>query len=261
MDAPKTTPAPESKLHFLDYWRIIRIRKTVILAVFLLVVLTTTAVTFILPESYCSTVRIEVGKDNPDIAPLLLNLPQQQTFDPYFIQTEFEKIRSTRVLHAVIKDLSLNKAWAKRYVTEEDLKTSETYQMLLKQIDLRQSRNTSLIEIRAYSEDKKEAAAIANRIAEVYQESRPEQKRKMSRDGIKVLQAEMEEQTEKVEAVQSKVDKLRNEFKISDVGEGAFMTTLEPETVRKIERDRISAEGNYVQFDTLFKELKKKSRL
>ena len=82
----------------------------------------------------------------------------------------------------------------------------------------------------------------------------------MSREGIKVLQAEMDEQTKKVEAVQREVDKLRNQYKISDVGEGAFMTTLEPETVRNIERDRIAAEGNHVQFDTLLKELKKKSR-
>jgi hypothetical protein len=37
----------EAKLHFLDYWRIIRIRKTVILLVFLLVVITATLVTFI----------------------------------------------------------------------------------------------------------------------------------------------------------------------------------------------------------------------
>ena len=49
--------APETKLHFLDYWRIIRIRKTVILAVFLLVAITTTLVTFVLPESFASTVR------------------------------------------------------------------------------------------------------------------------------------------------------------------------------------------------------------
>ena len=42
---PLKVPAPqETKLHFLDYWRIIRIRKTVILAVFLLVVITATLV-------------------------------------------------------------------------------------------------------------------------------------------------------------------------------------------------------------------------
>ena len=36
MDPLKTSAPQETKLHFLDYWRIIRIRKTVILAVFLL---------------------------------------------------------------------------------------------------------------------------------------------------------------------------------------------------------------------------------
>ena len=41
MDALKAQPPQETKLHFLDYWRIIRIRKTVILAVFLLVVVAT----------------------------------------------------------------------------------------------------------------------------------------------------------------------------------------------------------------------------
>ena len=58
MDSTKSFDAPELKLHFLDYWRIIRIRKTVILAVFLLVAITTTLVTFILPPTFASTVRI-----------------------------------------------------------------------------------------------------------------------------------------------------------------------------------------------------------
>src|ERR1044071_24565 len=140
----------DTKLHFLDYWRIIRIRKTVILAVFLLVVLTTTAVTFILPESYSSMVRIEVGKDNPDIAPLLFGAQAQNTFDPYFIQTEFEKIKSKKVLNDVITELNLQDEWSKRYGAEGKLKTSEIRQILQKQIDVRQSRNTSLIEIRVY---------------------------------------------------------------------------------------------------------------
>src|SRR4029079_16945201 len=105
MEHQKSSGAPDTKLHFLDYWRIIRIRKTVILAVFLLVVLTTTAVTFILPESYSSMVRIKVGKDTTAIAPLLFGAQNQNTFDPYFIQTEFEKIKSKRVLNTVINEL------------------------------------------------------------------------------------------------------------------------------------------------------------
>ena len=50
----------ENKLHFLDYWRIIRIRKALIITVFLITAIIATAVTFILPESYASTARIKV---------------------------------------------------------------------------------------------------------------------------------------------------------------------------------------------------------
>src|SRR5437763_16691514 len=98
MDPLRAQPAQETKLHFLDYWRIIRIRKTVILAVFLLVVLTTTAVTFILPQSWSSTVRIAVEKDVSDINPIGF-AQNNSAYDPFFIQTEFEKIRSRTVLY------------------------------------------------------------------------------------------------------------------------------------------------------------------
>ena len=65
MEPVKNQPPPETSLHFLDYWRIIRIRKTVIISVFLLITITATVVTFILPASYSSTARIEI---NPDVA-------------------------------------------------------------------------------------------------------------------------------------------------------------------------------------------------
>src|SRR5258708_27944536 len=93
--------APEVKLHFLDYWRIIRIRKTVILAVFLLVAITSTLVTFILPESFASTVRMKVEKDSPDVGGLGGDR-LAQAFDPYLIQDQFETIQSQSILYTVL---------------------------------------------------------------------------------------------------------------------------------------------------------------
>src|SRR5207244_10524934 len=110
MDPLKVQPPQETKLHFLDYWRIIRIRKTVILAVFLLVVITATLVTFILPESFASTARIKVEHDQNDIQGM--NSPGLGAgYDPYFIQTEFELIQSEVILGKVIDDLNLNVEW------------------------------------------------------------------------------------------------------------------------------------------------------
>jgi len=251
---------PESKLHFLDYWRIIRIRKTVILAVFLLVVITTTAVTFILPESFMSMTRIEVTKEASDINPMLMS-GQSTGYDPYFLQTEFEKIRSQRVLYKVIEQMGLDTVWSKRYHTEGKLKKNEVYQILKRQIDVQQARNTSLIEIKAYSEDKKEAADIANTIAKVYRELRLDQKRESSQRGIEALEKQMQEQTTLVDAKEKVVDKYRRELGVSDIGDFGFQSVMEPETVRKYEAERIQAEEQYVQLSTLYNELTNKSRL
>src|SRR5258707_5020685 len=88
MDPLKASAPQETKLHFLDYWRIIRIRKTVILAVFLLVVITATLVTFILPESFSSVTRIKIERDQSDIPGI--NTPLfRGGYDPYFIQTHY----------------------------------------------------------------------------------------------------------------------------------------------------------------------------
>src|SRR5437764_6473706 len=98
---PLKVPAPqETKLHFLDYWRIIRIRKTVILAVFLLVVSTGTLVTFILPECFSSVARIK-SERNGSAIPEVGGRIQAGGYDPYFIQTEFEVIQSEIILGKV----------------------------------------------------------------------------------------------------------------------------------------------------------------
>ena len=261
MDSAKAnSQTPESKLHFLDYWRIIRIRKTVILAVFLLVVLTTTAVTFVLRESYLSTVRISIDKDVSDI-PSLIGLPQQNTFDMYWLQTEFEKIQSAMVLDEVIKELDLNVKWAKRFGAEGALKTAETRLVLKRQIEVRPSRNTSLVEIRVYDEDKQLASDIANKIAKVYGDIRKSRKTEMSEGGIAALKERLKEQDAAVKELEKRVDDLREQYKISDIdtGYGPIGSLLEPETVRSLEKERINAQQMLVQVETLLSGLTNKN--
>src|SRR5208283_3669855 len=196
MDPLKVSPPPETKLHFLDYWRIIRIRKTVILAVFLLVVITATLVTFILPESFSSTTRIKIEHDQSDINGMA-ERGGMMNYDPYFIQTEFELIQSEVILGKVIDDLDLNKEWGKKYANGERLKTTETIVLLKGRMDLRPVRNTSLIEIRVFSEKADEAAKIANAVADAYKTHRLAQRMSLSKGGIKALEERFVEQAEK----------------------------------------------------------------
>lgn len=257
MDPLKVAPPQETKLHFLDYWRIIRIRKTVILAVFLLVVITATLVTFILPESFSSTARIKIERDQPDIAGMA-ERGGMTGYDPYFIQTEFELIQSEVILGKVIEDLDLNKEWGKKYANNERLRTTETITLLKSRIDLRPVRNTSLIEIRVFSEKAEEAAKIANALAEAYREHRQEQRSQLSRGGIKALEERFAEQEAKVKKAQEKVDALRKELNISDAlasGEGPS-PLMTADTLRKIESLRIESQAEYVRQATLLDRLK-----
>src|SRR5579863_8797166 len=116
MDDFRNPVPPESKLHFLDYWRVIRIRKAIIITVFLITAIIATVVTFILPESYASTSEIKVERD-------VLNIPgmgntataDSSGFDPYFIQTTFEIMQSEIVLSNVVATLNLNEKWGKKF--------------------------------------------------------------------------------------------------------------------------------------------------
>ena len=259
MEAAAKTPqsnAPDSKLHFLDYWRIIRIRKAVILTVFLLVVMTTTAVTLMLKPSYASTVRLAVDKDTSDIAPLG-GAQAPTSYDPYFIQTEFERIQSRSVLYDVIDQLQLNERFAKDLELAKPFKTSESYNYLLRLCDVRQSRNTSLIEIRVFNHDPKLASDIANKIAEVYRDNRLKNRKNLSSGGIEALKKRFNEQSLLVQKKQDELHKERELNKISDaVSEGsAGGYTLEPATVARMESERNSAQAAFISSKTLRDEL------
>ena len=118
-----------------------------------------------------------MGKKRPhSIAVSLLQVWLQRIFGPYFIQTEFEVINSEKVLSKVVEQLDLNTVWGRKYQNGEKLKTTETITLLKGRMALRPVRNTSLIEIRVFSENAKEAAKIANAVAEAYREHRQEQR-------------------------------------------------------------------------------------
>jgi len=260
MDPIKAEPVQEAKLHFLDYWRIIRIRKTVIIAVFLLVAITATVVTFILPESYSSTTRMQVDPDINDIRGLT-DTQSYLPYDPYFIQTAFEIIQDQVVLGKVIENLNLNAEWGKKYGGGETLKTSETMELLKKRMTLDTVRNTKLIEITVYSEDKDEAAKIANAVAEAYRNYRLNLRMQQSMGGIKVLQESFDQEEQQIEAEQKTVDQLRKELNINDTDPNSIMSTptITPDELRQFIEQRIEGEATYMKLQKQLTELQQLS--
>ena len=210
MDQLKNSPQ-EARLHFLDYWRIIRIRKTVILAVFLLVVITATVVTLMYPESYAATASIQVDQERPDINVNGVQGNIGSGYDAYFLLTEFQTIQSQPVLSLVSEKMNLKSEWGKKYNNGQPMTESDVEQMIKSRLDLHNVRNTKFIEIRAFSDSAEEAAKLANTVAECYRDYRSKEYDELKHGGINSLTEQLQEQDQKIGTLQSNVDYLRHE--------------------------------------------------
>jgi len=258
MDKIPSTDQSSDKLHILDYWRIIRVRFVTILLVFLLTAVTTTIVTLLLPKTFMSLSRISIEKDTSDIAPLLGMQSGPSAFDPYFIQTEFEKIQSQKVLDKVVTTCGLTNVW-KHLNGGKSLTRREARKILKKVIDIRQFRNTSIIELRAYDKDPGKAQEIAQALAKEYQTHRTEAQKKRVEMGIVALTGKMQKYNEEIAEMQKDVDKLRVVSGISDAAGDESYSIIEPEIVRRYESGLIDARGVHTSMSTLLDGLKLQS--
>lgn len=258
MDKTPSTDQSYDKLHILDYWRIIRVRFVTILLVFLLTAVTTTVVTFLLPETYMSLSRISIEKDTSDIAPLLGMQSGPTAFDPYFIQTEFEKIQSQKVLDKVVSKCGLTEEW-KRLNGGKSLTEIEARKILEKAIDIRQFRNTSIIELRAYDRKPKWAQTIAQALAKEYQNHRKDLQEERVKKGILVLNGRLKKINEEISVMQTNVDELRTQEGISDAAGDESYSIIEPEIVRRYESGLIDARGIHTTQSTLLEGLRAQS--
>jgi polysaccharide biosynthesis transport protein len=247
MDSAQPQPPQEARLHFLDYWRIIRIRKAIIITVFLITAIIATAVTFILPVSYSSTAQISISPDSMmDIQPISGQGTTFSTYDAYFLQTQLEILRGPVVLGRVIEALNLNERWGKKYGVGV-FKSPETMEFLKNQLALTPVRNTTLVDITVYSGDNKEAAEIANAIAKAYQEYRVEHNTEPKLGGIKVLESKYTDEEEKIMALRAKVDNLRKDLGINDTDPQSFVPspTLSQETMRQYNQMMVDHQTRY----------------
>jgi succinoglycan biosynthesis transport protein ExoP len=204
----------DSKLHFLDYWRVIRVRLGLVILVFLLVVIAASVATYFLPRKYDSFATIEV---EPEMTPVRIfdnqAGSQQPVNDPKFTQTQFQIITRKGVLYPVIDRLDLQRKWGSN---AEPLPKETADKHLLGMLSLQEVRNTNLIQIDVYSTDPQEAALLANTIADVYMEQRIAEQQNLVSKGLNQMVDDVKKQEEAVSQAYVEASRLRTESNIVD---------------------------------------------
>jgi beta-lactamase regulating signal transducer with metallopeptidase domain/uncharacterized protein involved in exopolysaccharide biosynthesis len=203
------------------------------------------------PKQHIALCRVaQVAPDGLwDVFQQSRTLPDSPPYDPYFITTEFEKIKSRPVLDRVIEELRLDQRWGADLPGGTALTRQQAYDELKRSIDVRQVRDTGLIEIRVYQSARgrpaEETAEIANKIAEVYAAHRADWRNASRQRGIQALDQQLERQGEIVRDLQSKVDDLKVQHRISDLSGPTTGSTLDAETVRRLEAERVPLQASY----------------
>jgi len=226
----------EVKLHFLDYWRVVKARAGIIILTFLLTMITAGVTVYFLPREYFSKATIEVKPDNNSME-LFGQGAYNATSDPRLAPTQFKIIQEKGILYPVIDQLNLCQKWAG---SGPPLLKEQAYGKLLGMMDMKEVRQTDLIEIGIWSTDKEEASQIANSIAVVYQDRRIADQSRMVDTALERLKDEVNDQTKQVTDLGAAAAKIRTQMGIVDPDPETMANTgsdLELGSVRSIEAD------------------------
>ncbi len=155
------------------------------------------------------TVRLKVEKDTPDIQ-LLGYAGGNQTYDPYFLQNEFEVIKSRKILDRAIKELNAQRGQADTAVSPE------AYKQLADKVTVTQEGKSSVLSIQVADKDPAQAARIANAIAKAYSDYRNSTRVAQNERGVAVLKERLKELDLQIAAKKVKVEELARELGIDD---------------------------------------------
>ena len=188
----------EVKLHFLDYWRVIRVRWVLIVLAFLLVLITAAIVTYFQPRLFQSSVFIEVRSTAENVRIFSAgagdsNIP---VHDPQLAPTVFEVIQRTGILYPVIDQLKLQDKWSREGFRPTRL---QAYQILRGRLEIDPVRNTDLLQISVFDTNPQEAADIANKVVAVYQDKRVDEEKDILNRAVSAMNEEVTKQQKKVD--------------------------------------------------------------
>lgn len=96
----------EKEINIRDYWKVIRKRQWFVIALFLIVVITTTIATFTVRPIYRGTTTIQINKENPQIVDFK-EIFAINTMDMDYYQTQYKVLESRSLAKRVINSLHL----------------------------------------------------------------------------------------------------------------------------------------------------------
>ncbi|MGZ8271798.1 MAG: Wzz/FepE/Etk N-terminal domain-containing protein, partial [Methylophilus sp.] len=208
-------------MSFSQLLAILNARKLIALWVFLVTVLVTTVVSFILPDTYTATTSLVINAKGADP---VTGFMMPATLMPGYMATQADIIQSQNVALKVVDKLGIEKnpAAIDKYVKatkgKGDIKLWYA-QQFMESLDVEPSRESDLIDISYSGAEPAFAATMANAFAQAYIETNLQLKTDPAKSAAGFFDKQVKGLREHVEKAQAKLSAYQKEHEItSDTG-------------------------------------------
>jgi len=244
----------EASLHAVDYWQVVKNRYGVILLTLLLVFMTASVITYVMPKKYESFATIEVKPREHSVQPLGQMIGDTRpTMTPQFFGTEFEKIKSRNSLSLVVERLDLVNKWGMDQET--------TLSVLRNIVNTQNIRGTDLISITVRHTNKEDARDVTAEVARAYKDYRTDLEGKSLEKAINELKKAVREQEDKVEErrkVLTTISRTKDIIYYGDPSMGGNRSSLDEDQGAAYSLNEFNRlEGEKIQLETQIESLLK----
>ncbi len=203
-------------MNFQQFLLILWARRRIALIVFLVTIISTLAVSLVLPKQYTATSTVVIDVKSPDpIAGMVL----PGLMAPGYMATQVDIINSDRVAAKVVEALKLaedpdnREFWQKKTGGRGEI-VNWLAGMLRLGLEVRPSRESDVIEIRFTDTNARRAAEIANAFAEAYIAVNVELRVEPARQYAEYFENQTRLQRERLEAAQTKLSDFQQKYGI-----------------------------------------------
>lgn len=215
-------------MNLLQFLLILKARYRIILVTFFVTVITAIIVTMLLPKSYDATTSLLLNYKGMDPVTGMV-LPAQLM--PGYMATQTDIIHSRNIALKVVNQLKLAQSeQAQEQFQEKTGGNGEINNwladLLLKKLDVRPSKESSLIEITFNSVEPNFAAAVANSFAENYQQTSVQLKTEPSQKAANFLKQQTKSLRDTLEQAHSKLANFQHDNGITNPEQSLDIETM-----------------------------------
>lgn len=215
--------------------------------------LTAAVFTYVTKKQYRSSVKIEIKPAGRDLNPTGTERDALNTrISAQFLNTEFEKIKSGRVIYKVVDSLKLDARWG--------ISRDAAYDRVRSIVSTNAVRMTDLTTISVTYTNMDEAREIAEAVVRSYKAYRQEGEKDFAEININILKRQLDEQIDLREELRKTVDEiiLQNNILPRNAEDGGIGVQIEA-TAKEAEKKYIEMEQNVALLQNQLVVLKEKS--